>query len=172
MARAAAVVSARVTSWVTRYKLRACASVGDAPRVLGSLWIHGKGRVELGHRVFFDAGGAPIELYPWEGAVISIGDDCYIGGGTSIEATESIVIGTRAHLGSFSKIMDNHFHPLHGDRNERPAPRPVVLEEDVTIGPCGIVLAGSRVTRGTSIASGTVVRACASSRLESQTGAS
>jgi acetyltransferase-like isoleucine patch superfamily enzyme len=141
-----------------RHKLRACASVGLAPRVRGRLWIHGDGEILVGDRVFFDAAFAPIELYPWAGASIVIGDDSYIAGGTSVEATCSITLGPRTHLGSFCKVMDNHFHPLVGDRHARPAPRPVVVEGDVVLGPRTIVLAGARVERGTRVGAGTVIK--------------
>jgi maltose O-acetyltransferase len=143
---------------VARHRLRGCERVGLAPRVSGRVWVHGEGRVIVGNRVFFDARGAPIELYPWRGASIVIGDDSYVGGGTSIEATSSIALGARARLGSFCKIIDNHFHPLVGDRHERPAPRPVVIEDDVTLGPGTIVLAGARVARGERFDAGSVLK--------------
>lgn len=142
---------------LTRFKLRGCSSVGSSPRVRGALWIHGDGRIEVGDRVFFDASFAPIEVYAWAGATIVIGDDSYLGGGTSLEATSSIALGARSHLGVFCKLMDNHFHPLVGDRHARPLPRPVVLEDDVDLGPRTIVLAGAYVTRGSRVVAGTVI---------------
>lgn len=142
---------------ITRFKLRGCSSIGSSPRVRGTLWIHGDGRIDVGDRVFFDAASAPIELYAWEGASLVIGDDCYLGGGTSIEATSSIVLGARAHLGGFCKLMDNHFHALVGDRHAPTAPRPVCLEEDVALGARTIVLAGAQVARGTRAQEGTVI---------------
>ena len=36
---------------LSRMKLRRCQQVGDAPMVLGRVWIHGPGEVHLGHRV-------------------------------------------------------------------------------------------------------------------------
>lgn len=151
----------RLPPWVgraiTRFKLRGCTSIGASPRVRGILWIHGEGRIDVGDRVFFDAASAPIELYAWEGASLVIGDDCYLGGGTSIEATSSIVLGARAHLGAFCKVMDNHFHALVGDRHAPTAPRPVRLEEDVALGARTIVLAGAQVARGTRAESGTII---------------
>jgi acetyltransferase-like isoleucine patch superfamily enzyme len=148
----------RMDGRVARHKLRACASVGLSPRVRGRLWIHGDGEIEVGDRVFFDAAGAPIELYPWAGASIVIGDDTYVGGGTSIEATRSITLGARVRVGGFCKVMDNHFHPLVGDRHVRPAPRPVVVEDDVVLGPRTIVLAGAHVDRGARVEAGTVLK--------------
>ncbi|MGH7280133.1 MAG: acyltransferase [Polyangiaceae bacterium] len=156
-------LSPLLRSLEARYKLRACASVGQAPRVTGRVWIHGDGEVRVGNGVFFDAAKAPIELYSWAGAAIIIGDGGHIEGGSSIEATESIVLGARSKIGAFCKVMDNHFHPLVGNRNVRPPPRPVVIEDDVTIGPRSIVLAGARVERGTCIEGGSIVRRSASS---------
>jgi acetyltransferase-like isoleucine patch superfamily enzyme len=152
------MIRERMDARVARYKLRACASMGLSPRVRGRLWIHGDGEVRVGDRVFFDAAAAPIELYPWAGASIVIGDDSYIAGGTSIEATSSITLGARTRLGGFCKLMDNNFHPLVGDRHLRPAPRPVVVEADVVLGPRTIVLAGTRVERGAHIDAGTVIK--------------
>lgn len=141
-----------------RYELRGCASVGRAPRASGRVWIHGDGMVHVGNDVFLDAENAPIELYSWPGAEIVIGDDVHIEGGTSIEATESVVVGARSRLGPFCRVMDSHFHPLVGDRNVRPASHPVVIEADVALGSRSIVLAGAHVERGASVEAGTVVR--------------
>jgi acetyltransferase-like isoleucine patch superfamily enzyme len=114
--------------------------------------------VVVGERVFFDAASVPIELYAWAGAVIFLGDDVYVGGGTSIEATRSIVIARGARVGAFCKVMDCHFHPLVGDRHCRPAPHPVVIDEGAILGPRTIVMAGARVERGARVAAGAVVR--------------
>lgn len=149
----------RLDTLAARYALRACSVVGLSPRVCGRLWIHGDGRVLVGDRVFFDAAAAPIELYAWAGASIILGDDSYLGGGTSIEATSSITLGARTRLGGFCRVMDNHFHPVVGDRHVRPAPRPVVIEDDVVLGPRTIVLAGARVVRGARVGAGTVINA-------------
>lgn len=152
------VLSERASAMRSRYKLRACASVGASPRVRGRLWIHGDGEIRIGDRVFFDGELAPIELYSWAGAAIIIGDDSYIGGGSSFEATSSITLGARARLEGFCRVMDNHFHPLVGDRHVLPAPRPVVVEDDVVMGRRTIVLAGARVERGARIDAGTVIK--------------
>jgi acetyltransferase-like isoleucine patch superfamily enzyme len=142
----------------TTYQLRRCAAVGRGVRVVGRLWIHGAGRVIVGNRVTFDAAVAPIELFPWKGAVIIIGDDSVLEGGTSIECTQSITFGAGTHIGSFSRVMDNHFHPLVGDRHIRPTPRPVVFEDDVRIGPRCVVMAGARLPRGARFDAASVIR--------------
>lgn len=148
-----------VREQLARHRLRRCTWVGGSPRVRGRLWIHGPGDILVGDRVLFDASRAPIELYAWRGATIVVGDDTYVGGGCSLEATASIRIGARNRLEAFCRIMDNHFHPLVGDRNETPTPRPVALGDDVSLGPRTIVLAGASLPAGTWLPAGSVVNA-------------
>jgi amino acid adenylation domain-containing protein len=145
-----AVMAAAVRSIATRYRLRRCAVVGDGVRVQGRVWIWGGGRVMLGARVRLDASRAPIELHAEQGAEIAIGDDVVIEGGTSLEATRSITIGARSHLGMRCKIMDNHFHTLD-DRNRRPEAKAVVVEEDVELGAGVILLPGAHVGKGAHV---------------------
>jgi acetyltransferase-like isoleucine patch superfamily enzyme len=147
-----------ISRLLSRYKLRACHTVGNKVRVFGRLWIHGDGDVLIGDRVTFDGSTAPIELYPWAGATIIIGSDSFIGGGTSIEATSSITLGARTRLAGFCRIMDNHFHPLVGNRHLRPAPRAVVIEDDTSIGPRSIVMAGVHLSSGSRFGAGSVIK--------------
>ena len=143
----------------SRLKLLRCAQVGRAPSISGRVWIHGAGRVILGDRVCIDASRVPVELHAGEGAVIIIGDDVKIEGGTSIEAQGRVTIGERCRLGRFCKIMDNHFHPLKGNRLRRPESTPVVIEPEAEIGYRATILAGAQIKRGASVRPGTVVRA-------------
>jgi acetyltransferase-like isoleucine patch superfamily enzyme len=142
----------------TRYQLRRCSSVGAGVVVRGRLWIHGDGQVILGDGVVLDGRTAPIELFPWHSAEIVIGDGSVIEGGTSIEATKSVRVGARNRIGGFCRIMDSHFHALLGDRHIRPAPRPVTLGDDVTLGPRSIVMAGARIEAGESFGATSVIR--------------
>lgn len=151
------LLSERLETWSARYKLRNAAYVGLQPCVQGNVWIHGKGEVQIGDRVVLDGSFAPIELHTWAGAVIIIGDDCYVGSGTSIEATSSIRLGARVRVGAFCRVMDNHFHAITGDRRALPSPRPVVVKSDVEIGARSILLAGAWVARGATIGAGSVI---------------
>ncbi len=158
MDRLPAGVRKALRSTVTAVRLRGCRSVGSGVRVYGRLWIHGEGDVYIGDRVIFDGSLAPIELFPWAGATISIGDDSYIGGGTSIEATASITLGAKTNLGGFCRVMDNHFHPLVGCRHIVPEPRAVVFEDDIILGPRSIVMAGVHLANGTRYSAGSVIK--------------
>lgn len=142
---------------VARLKLRRCKSVGAIPTVWGRVWIHGEGEIEVGHRVVFDARMAPIELHAQQGARIVIEDDVTIEGGTSIEAQSYVVLGARSRLGMWCKLLDNMYHPLRGNRHERPKSTPLVVEEGVTVGSRSILLPGTHLQKGASVASGTVI---------------
>jgi acetyltransferase-like isoleucine patch superfamily enzyme len=148
---------ADVLDWVSAYRLRSRAEGGRDVVVRGGLWIRGPGRIEIGERVVLDGATAPIELHVGPGAVIVLGDDVYIGGGTSIEAQRAVTIGARTRVGRFSKIIDNHFHNAAGKRNERPPSGPAVIEEDVELGPRAILLPGAHVGKGTRVVAGSVI---------------
>jgi acetyltransferase-like isoleucine patch superfamily enzyme/GT2 family glycosyltransferase len=126
--------------------------------VLGTVWVHGEGEIHVGDRVVFDAEDAPIELHAMAGATLRIGDDCILAGGASLDASSSITLGARCNVGAFCKVMDNHFHALHGDRLTRPAGTPVVIEDDVRLGERSIILPGARIGRGSTIGDRVVVR--------------
>jgi acetyltransferase-like isoleucine patch superfamily enzyme len=143
----------------SRLRLWRCTEVGRAPSVVGRVWIHGAGSVRLGHRVRVEAGQAPVELHAGPGAELVIGDDVVLGAGSSIEALQSVTVGDRCRVGGFARIMDNHFHAVRGDRQERPSSVPVVIGPDVDVGWRAIILPGAHVARGTTIEAGRIVRA-------------
>ncbi len=107
-----------------------------------------------------------------EGAVIEIGDYCYIAN-ASLVCSESIRIGSRVLVAGGVTIADSDFHPLApaarladtvalspvGDRACRPRveTRPVVIEDDVWIGYNATILKGVRVGAGAVIAPGALV---------------
>lgn len=124
---------------------------------MGRVYVRGAGRVRLGARVTLDAREAPIELHALEGAEIVIGDDVVICGGTSIEAQDSVSIGSRVRIERFCKVIDNHFHQVHGSRTVRPKSKPVVVEDDVTLGARVIVLSGAVVGSGSMIHPSSVI---------------
>jgi acetyltransferase-like isoleucine patch superfamily enzyme len=139
-----------------RWQLRR-ARIGARVMVLGRVWLHGDGHVEIGDDVVFDGRLCAIELHTGPEGRIVVGAGTHIGGGSSLEAQMSVAIGARCGLGRYCKIMDNNFHPLRGDRHECPASSPVILENDVSIGDRAIILAGSHIGRGARLHAGTVL---------------
>jgi acetyltransferase-like isoleucine patch superfamily enzyme len=141
----------------TRWALARIDAVGRGVQIKGLLWFHGGGQVRIGDATLFDGGATGIELYVVNGGCVTIGARCRIGEGVSIEANESVVVGDGVSLGPWCKIIDNNFHPLHGDRHRRPASQPVVIEDDVKIGAHVIVLPGVRIARGAQVRDEAVV---------------
>lgn len=141
----------------TRFKTWRCDQIGFGVEVLGSIWVHGGGTIRIGNNVRLDGRIAPIELHSARHALLELGDEVCIYGGTSIEAVESIQIGCRSVLRPFVKIIDNNFHPLRGDRNHRPPPARVLIEDDVIIGDHAIILPGARVESGARIGARSVI---------------
>lgn len=133
--------------------------IGRGASVAGRIWVHGNGTVTIGEGARLDGRVAPIELHAGDGAEIVIGAGAVVEAGASIEAQASVTIGDRCRIGAYSKIMDNHFHPLQGDRHQRPLSDAVVIEDGVELGRRAIVLPGAQVRAGTTVAPGAVVRA-------------
>jgi acetyltransferase-like isoleucine patch superfamily enzyme len=86
-----------------------------------------------------------------------IGPDSCLNEGVSIEACELVRLGSRVHLGPWSKILDNHFHSLQGDHRGLPPSQPVIIEDDVHIGARAIVLPGAYIQKGAIVREGAVV---------------
>ena len=127
-------------------------------RVDGHLWVHGAGVVEVGNDVRFDGGATGIELFAQADGVIRIGERCVLSEGASIEAASTVRIGSDVTIGTFTKILDNNFHTLLGDRHKRPASEGVVIEDGVTLGSRVVVLPGVTVGKGARVADRSVVR--------------
>jgi acetyltransferase-like isoleucine patch superfamily enzyme len=105
-------------------------------------------------------------------ALVEIGDECYF---TSpmLLCELHIVIGSRVMLGWNSTIMDSDFHPLDpalrladavacsplgsGRTRVLPEAKPVVIEDDVWIGPNVTILKGVRIGAGAYIEPGSMV---------------
>ena len=148
-----------VGNLLTRFQLRRLTRRGNDVDVQGRLWVRGQGSVEVGTSTHFEGGATGIELKALErDARILIGSRCRIGEGVSIEACELVSLSDDVTVGAWTKILDNHFHPLrNGYEADRPKSAPVVIEDDVVIGSRVIVLPGVRIQKGARIADDSVV---------------
>lgn len=94
------------------------------------------------------------------GAVLRIGDDFGMTGG-SIVAEQEIIIGNRVTVGANTIIADTDFHPLNPvTRRQFPtdgATAPIHIEDDVFIGMQVLVLKGVTIGAGSVIGAGSIV---------------
>lgn len=142
---------------LSRLKLWRCAKVGARVEVRGHVYVIGGGLIEVGDDVLLDGHLVPVELHAEPGAVLVIGHGCVLEGGVSLEAQEHVELGPGCRLRAFSKVMDNHFHPVTGARHVRPPSKPVRLEAGVELGERAIVLPGAWLETNVRIGPGVVI---------------
>jgi acetyltransferase-like isoleucine patch superfamily enzyme len=112
----------------------------------------------------------------WDSGQIRIGRSCHISEGCRLVSHSSITIGDRVWLGPLVDVLDTNGHPMaladwradveaimSGNlQNRRPegiVSKPVVLDDDVWIGPKAVILKGVHVGRGAAVMAGAVVLA-------------
>jgi len=108
------------------------------------------------------------------GGVITVGDNTYIGPGTSIQAKNHIVIGSNVIIANNVVLLDNNNHPTSPEMRLQMSAcedymhdelwswkyaesSPVVIEENVWIGRDARILKGVTVGKGSIVALGAVV---------------
>jgi acetyltransferase-like isoleucine patch superfamily enzyme len=148
-------LAATLTSQIA---LRSRAKVGERVKIRGRIRVAGEGDIVIGDDVELDGRWAPIELHAQPGATIVLGAGVRVHGGVSIEAKSRVEVGDRTVLRGFCKVLDNHFHPLSGDRHRgAPPSNPVVIGSDCDIGWRALILPGGRLGPGARALAGVVV---------------
>lgn len=116
-------------------------------------------------------GGTLIALC---GGEITIGDNVYIGQGTSIQAKEKIVVSSNVIIANDVILLDNNNHPVSPEMRLKMSAcedfindelwswkyaesAPVVIEENVWIGRDARIMKGVTVGKGSVVALGAVV---------------
>ena len=142
----------------SRLALKACAAVGKRVRARGRVLVFGDGTIVIGDDVDLDGRAAPIELRAHAGSTIVLGAGVRVEGGVSIEAKSRVEVGRRTVLHGFCKVLDNHYHPLSGDRHcGAPPSNPVLIGDDCDIGWRAIILPGARLGAGARALPGVVI---------------
>lgn len=113
----------------------------------GPVRVFNKGRLRLADRVSFAEGMIPTELICHAGAELSIGPNCVVNYGATLESYRSVVVGARCLIASSVRIGDRD-----GDRIE-----PVVLGDDVWVAHGATIRAGVTIGAGSAISAGAVV---------------
>lgn len=150
------VVPKAVAAGRARFYLRHCTRVGLFTRVYGRPRVSNRGTLLIGERVRIWSTTVPTEFAVFDQGLLDIGDNVSINYGTSIAATGSVRIGRGCMLGTYSMILDNDFHEIE-HRDVMPAPRPVVLEDNVWLGNRTLILPGVTIGHDTVIGAGSVV---------------
>lgn len=141
-----------------RWALRGADSVGPRVRLRGRIALHNAGRMVIGDRVQLISTIATLELVTERGATLTIGERTLVNFGCSLVATGNVSIGAHCHIGPYTLILDNHYHHVDPDRRlERPAPDPIVVEDNVWIGARAMILPGVTVGRDSCVAAGAIV---------------
>ncbi len=131
---------------------------GRRVRVHGYLCVVAHGSISIGEGTCFHQGRNETELTAHTKAHLAIGEDCLINVGCVINASESIKIGDRCHIGYGVIILDSHLHEEAPERrNERPKPQAVVIGKDVWLGSRSIIMPGVSIGEGSIVAAGSVV---------------
>ena len=139
-----------------RVRLRGADAVGRRARTLGRPRIENLGTLEIGDDVLLRSVNVPVELCTGPEGRLRIGDAVRLNYGVSIAAHGAVTIGDRVRVGPYVMIVDTDFHDPY-ERARRPAPSPVVIEDDVWIGAKAAVLKGVRIGRGAIVGVGAVV---------------
>lgn len=106
------------------------------------------------------------------GAMLKIGNDCYIGHNTCIWAFKNIVIGDRVLISHNCNIFDSNTHPIDPKERhkhfkqiiEKGFPtsfycdeEEVIIEDDVWIGANSLILKGVKIGHGSIVGASSVV---------------
>jgi acetyltransferase-like isoleucine patch superfamily enzyme len=125
--------------------------------------------VKVGHSSTLDG----VHFALGETARLRIGDWCHLSA-VMLLCEQEVRIGSYVAIGWNTAIADSDFHPIApaqrqqdaiacspiagvNDRRPHVATSPVVIEDDVWIGPCVTILKGVRIGRGAVIEAGSLV---------------
>jgi maltose O-acetyltransferase len=142
----AAKVRAAVHVLRAAWHLRAC-DRGPRVRATGPVQVANEGTIRIAARTVFLGGMIATKITCRPGASIEIGSSSIFNYGVSLEACESIRIGSRAMFGSMVRITD---------RSDGPG-GPVVIGDDVWIAHGATIKSGVTIGSGSVVAAGSVV---------------
>ena len=141
-----------------RWRLRHAERLGHRVRLWGKPWIEARGCLRIGDRVQLRSMVATLEMVVEEGAILEIGERSLVNFGCELVAHSRVTIGPRCLIGSHSILMDTPYHTVAPERRlDRPAPRPITLQENVWLGVRVIVMPGVTIGSDSVIGAGSIV---------------
>lgn len=136
--------------------LHAVDECGEGIRTLGKPRVENLGRMRIGDGTLLRSINVPVELATGPEGTLDIGKQVRLNYGVSVAAMGSVRIGDRVRIGPYVMILDTEFHGTY-DRDAMPAPKPVIIEDDVWIGAKATILPGVTVGRGSIVGVSSVV---------------
>lgn len=130
--------------------------VGVCVRGLGPTIDNAGGVIRIDHDVVFESRVTSTYLGVERGALLTIGEDCFINDGVWLACTQRIAIGRRVLIGPGVRIFDNSYHGTYA-RRTRPESRAVTIEDDVWLAADCVILPGVTVGRGAIVGTHAVV---------------
>jgi acetyltransferase-like isoleucine patch superfamily enzyme len=124
--------------------------------VIGKPHVINHGTLIIGDDCVFRSIVAPIDIYIAPGGTMRLGQRVRLNSGGTFAALSCVEIGDRVEIGPHVTIQDNAFHDLY-DREQRPASRPVLVEDDVWLASNCTVLPGVRIGRGAVVSAHALV---------------
>ncbi len=113
------------------------------------------GKVSVGSRVSFRSDALPVRIGAGPRGKLSVGDNCFINGGTSIYAGGSIAIGPNCLIGENVTIIDRSFHQI--EEGAEVVTRPVVIGRNVWLANNAVILPGVEIGEHSVVGAGSVV---------------
>lgn len=138
------------------HRMRAGA-IGAKCNVAARVRIDRPRRVRIGSR-------ATLEADVWlkvvsDSARLEIGDFSFLGRGTELDVSHSVIVGSHVLIGPGVFLTDHNHNIFRGRRVDEQGCReaPVVLEDDVWLGAKVVVLPGVTIAEGAVVGAGAVV---------------
>jgi acetyltransferase-like isoleucine patch superfamily enzyme len=132
------------------------AQKGRFTSLRGRLHLSLKGNLILGDRVSIWSHIGRTQLSVARHAQLLIDDHSFVNTGSIISVRYRIEIGKRCQIANQVIIMDSDFHGVE-EREEKEAPAPIIIEDDVWIATRATILKGVHIGKGAVVAAGAVV---------------
>jgi acetyltransferase-like isoleucine patch superfamily enzyme len=131
------------------------ASFGPRAVLMGKLHFQFPGTATFGARFGADGRWVPVAIFVDRGASLTVGDDCFLMAGVSIEVRHEVRIGSDCLFAAFSSIIDDDRHQVEPESNLYKGP--TVLGNNVWLGRNAAVMPGVTVGDGSVIGANSVV---------------